>query len=502
MHSIQRPRRAAIVAAFAALAMAAAACTVPPTTPTPAAGAVRLDLVDQGFVASWSPTTAGQTDGYEVQYRTDTGDWTPAYQGFDTSTTVTGLTEGTRYTFRVRARTAPGGVPATWSSGTIGWYVVPELPVIRIDTQDAAPIVDRDNYVRATMTLDPNGSGYAPYTGTLGIKGRGNSTWNFPKKPYRLKLDSKSPMMGIASSKDWVLLANWYDKSQVRTSTAEAIAKSTDLAWTPTYRHVEVVLNGQYIGVYQFTEAIKPASTRIDIPELEEEDNSLPELSGGYLLEIDERLEENNEPGFRTTRNVPVVVKEPDPTTTAQRNYIRAAVQDLENSMFGPNFADPVTGYQRRLDVSSFIDQYLVQEITRNGDAFWSSTYFYKDRDDDRFYFGPIWDFDRSMGSTVTPRPQPPEGWYARTRGPWVNRLFVDPAFAARVDARFAELLPTLLELPEQIEELGESLEPAIDNDAVRWGYSVGQSDEPEYLEDWLEDRLDWMTENSGVPAT
>lgn len=490
--------RAVAVATLLALALTAAACTTPtPTAPPPNSAGLHVALVDGGLVVSWNPTANGQINGYDLQYRTESSEWTPVPTGTEASVLFTDVTPRTRYTFRVRSKVPPGTAAASFSSSPPAWYVEPELPIVRIDTDGRAPILDKENYVRATMTLDPNGSGYAAYTGTLGIKGRGNSTWGFPKKPYRLKLDTKSPIMGIASSKDWVLLANWFDRSQIRTSAAEAIAKSTGLAWTPTYRHVEVVLNGDYVGVYQLTEAVKPASTKINIPELKETDNAEPAISGGYLLEIDARLEENDEPGVRTPRNVPVVVKEPDPATPQQFDYIMGRVQQLEDSLFATNFADPVNGYRRFLDVSSFVDHYLVQEVTRNGDSFWSSTYFYKNRNDDRFYFGPIWDFDRSIGSTVTVKPQPAEGWYARATAPWVRRIFQDPAFIAAVDARFRQLLPTLRALPEQIEELGESLEPAIDNDESRWSYSVGESDEPSYVEDWLEDRLDWMEANS-----
>ncbi len=493
--------RAAAAVAMVVVGLAAAACTNPtPTTPAPNSAGLRADLVAGGIAVSWAPTTAGQMNGYDLQYRTDGGEWTPVATDGGNSVVFTAVTPRTRYSFRVRSK-VPTGTPANaFSEAASTWYVEPELPIVRIDTDNAAPILDKENYVRATMTLDPNGSGFAAYTGTLGIKGRGNSTWGFPKKPYRLKLDSKSPMMGIASSKDWVLLANWFDKSQIRTSAAEAISKSTDLAWTPTYRHVEVILNGQYVGVYQFTEAVKPASARIDIEELEETDNAEPEITGGYLLEIDARLEENDEPGIRTPRNVPVVIKEPEPATPQQSAYILGHVQDFEDALFAPNFADPVNGYRRYLDVDSFVDHYLVQEITRNGDGFWSSTYFYKERGDDHFYFGPIWDFDRSIGSPVTVKPQPADGWYSRTTAPWVRRLFQDPAFAAQVDARFRELLPTFSALPEQLEAVGESLGPAIDNDEARWAYTVGAADEPEYIEDWLETRLAWMDANS-TPA-
>ena len=494
------------IPAFIGVILAAAlvaACTTPPSpNPTPNAAGLHAALASGGIQVTWNPTGPGQTNGYDLQYRVDGAGWVPIETSFDNTVLFDDVTEFTQYWFRVRAKAAPGASAGSFSDSVTAWYVVPKLPIIRIDTQDRAPILDRENYVRASMTLDPNGSGYAPYSGTLEIRGRGNSTWQFPKKPYRLKLDTKSPLMGIASNRHWVLLANWFDKSQIRTATAEAISKSTDLAWTPTYRHVEVVLNGQYVGVYQLTEQVRSGSNRVDIPELDENDVGLPTISGGYLLEIDSRLEENDEPGFRTSRNnVPVVVKEPDPATSEQFDYIRGAVNGLESSLYSPTFTDPVSGYRSVLDVDAYIDHYLLQEITRNGDAFWSSTFFYKDRDDNRFHFGPMWDFDRSQGSTVTPKPQPPEDWYARDFS-WTRRMLQDPAFAAQLDARFRELLPTLSAIPEQMSAVSTSLLPAIDNDEARWGYTTGPSDEPAYLEQWLEARLAWMEQNSSPLPT
>ncbi|MHB1140082.1 MAG: CotH kinase family protein, partial [Microthrixaceae bacterium] len=209
----------------------------------------------------------------------------------------------------------------------------------------------------------------------------------------------------------------------------------------------------------------------------------------------DGRLEENNEPGWRTTRNVPVVVKEPDPMTTAQRNYIRTYVQDFEDRLFSPGYANPVTGYASRLDVATFIDLWIVLELTRNGDAYWSSTFFTKQRGEDKLVFGPMWDFDHSMGSTVSTRQLPPEGWFARNNGPWVQRLFTDPAFVQLAEDRWNALAPQFAELPAQIEALGAELRPAIDNDAARWKYSLNESNEPTFLSSWLTTRITWMTE-------
>ncbi len=499
---VHRRPGASVLAALtvAALALMASCVTPTPVAPPPNPSGLRTTMVADGIQVDWNPSVAGQMHGYELRWREDGAEEWNIVSTVDTSLAHTAVTPGERYWFRVRAATAPGGTPAEWSPAVGAWYVQPVLPVVRVETQGRAPILDKENYVPATFTIDPNGTDVAPYTGTIGIRGRGNSTWTLPKKPYKVKLDTKSALMGMPSKRDWALLANAFDRSQVRTTTAAAISEATDLAWTPRYRHVEVLLNGEYQGVYQLSETVEPGSNRVDIDELEDTDNALPEVSGGYLLELDDRLEENNEPGWRTARNVPIVVKEPDPTTPAQRSYIRNHITTFENRLFSTDYTDPVLGFRPYLDIGAFIDLYLVQEITRNGDSYWSSTYFYKKRDDDKLYFGPMWDFDRSMGSSVTPREQPPEGWYARNNGPWVKRLFTDPQVAAAVDARVQQLMPFLTALPAQIGALATSLQPAIANDAVRWNYEQRESDTPAYLQDWLTQRVAWMAANSPPP--
>ena len=170
-----------------------------------------------------------------------------------------------KYLFRVRPRVAAGATPKDFSPSIQSVYVEPQLPIVRIDTEGYVPVTDKENYRRATMTIDPNGTDFAAYSGTLGIRGRGNSTWLANKKPYRLRLDTKSPLMGIASDRNWVLLANAMDRSQLRSFAASQIAQATDLAWTPSYRHVEVILNGRYDGVYQLSEHIRPGADRVAI---------------------------------------------------------------------------------------------------------------------------------------------------------------------------------------------------------------------------------------------
>lgn len=474
------------------IAVLATACTLPPPEKT---SQIHVGMVDDGFDVTWPATSGGAANGYDVQMRSSGGEWQAYATTAVPSLEFRGAVPRTSYQFRVRDRVPPGSPLATFESSVAAVYVEPELPVVRINTDGYAPILDKVNYRDGDMTIDPNGSEFAAYSGSMRIRGRGNSTWTSPKKPYRIKLDTKSPIMGMPAHKDWVLLANYMDKSQMRTWTAAQISESTDLAWTPHYQFVEVILNGTYLGVYQLAENIEVGKDRVNITEMEDTDNAGEAVTGGYLMELDDRLEENNEPGWRTSHNVPVVVKEPDPMTPQQRSYIRNFVTDFESKLYSSQFTDPVSGYAPFVDVPAAIDYWIVQELTRNGDSYWSSTFFTKDRSSNKLVMGPIWDFDRSIDSQVTPRPQPPEGWYARGNGRWNARMFQDPNYVDQVQARWAELAPTLLTIPEEIVTVGHTLRGAISNDEARWNYNLAPTDQPEHLADWLTTRINWISE-------
>ena len=506
MSSIQmvaaEPRRQAgrartvVAASLAMLLVAVAAACVPPNpVPTPNPFGLRTVLGDGSIDLTWHEPAEGAPAGYDVQVLVGagTGGWQNLGSTEETSSSFTDVSNRERYSFRVRSAAGAGEPAGLWSPPVATIYVDLLLPVLRIDTQGDAPILDKDNYVPGTVELDPNGTDFEPYSGTMGIRGRGNSTWTYIKKPYRMKLDTKSELMGMAAEKDWALLANYVDRSQLRNWAAMQASEATSLAYTPTIQHIEVVLNGQYQGVYTITQHNEIGEDRINITEMEDTDNSGVELTGGYRLEIDARLEENNEPGWRTPRGVPVVVKDPDPTTPQQSSYIRNLVNAFESSMFASNFADPVNGFRKYLDMENFIDNYLVLELTRNQDAFFSSTFFTKERGEDFFRFGPVWDFDNSMGNHLAVTDLPPEGWWARTRGPWMNRVFLDPTLHAEVAERWNDLKPAFEAIGDEMEALGNSLSPAIDNDAAKWRYERHETDAPAAVDDWLDARIAWL---------
>ncbi len=465
---------------------------------------LRVDLGEDGFLLSWDPDGPDGTT-YEVQ-RYGAGPAAPhawIVVGTTTAAAMTDedVTDGDTYAYRVRS-TPPGSTPVQdWRTTGRHTFVRPVLPVIRIDTQARAAVLDKDTYVPGTLTLDPNGSDDAAYSGAAQFKVRGNSTAVADKKPYKIKLDKKAPILGMESEKDWVLLANWYDRSNLRNHAAFAFGQATDLPWTPHDRFVEVVLNGEYRGIYQLTEQVEVSGARVDIDEMEPADTAGDALTGGYLLEVDDRLEANAEPGFRTSRNLPVVIKDPDPAEVPQAHYVRDVIQDFEDRLWSPQSSDPVAGFRAVLDTGSFVDWYLVQELVRNQDVAYSSTYLTKPRGGP-LQFGPLWDFDISIGATTVAEQQPWTGWKVRVVGPWYPKLLQDPALAAEVSERWAELRGSFLDIARGLPTTGGAISGAVTNDRARWGEPPEPGSEtPEYLQTWLEQRIAWL-DSQLLPST
>jgi hypothetical protein len=378
------------------------------------------------------------------------------------------------------------------------------LPVLSIATAGAAPI-DREVYVDAQMTLE--GGGFS-HGGALQIRGRGNSTWGFDKKPYRIKLDQKLPLLGMPSSKHWVLLANHSDKTMLRNEVAFEAGRRFGMAWTPRSRFVDVHLNGHYLGVYQLTEHIRIDRDRVNIPELGPGDIAEPAISGGYLLEADGRRDCAPWVQFDTDW-MPFCIDNPDDETLVpeQYNYIVHYVRSTEAAIYGPLFTDPTVGYAAWLDTASFIDWYLVNELMKNPDARdGSSIWNFKDRGG-KFSRGPLWDFDISAGNLVHGIKNDPYGWWIRG-GHWYARLFEDPAFHAAVRARWDALktsqIDTLLDaidthLDTYGTAFGANFAPWPVLTEILWANAVvagSYEGEIAYLQDWLTQRIAWIDAN------
>ncbi|HKY15744.1 MAG TPA: CotH kinase family protein [Microthrixaceae bacterium] len=489
-------RRGAAVVVLMVAGLVAAACA--PITPYIGwGGLLDVRLGDGTMEASWPPPPdATPTSSYEL-VRWPTGNFGALTSTFTDQTSVVldgvteGLTDRTWYSFRVRALNE--GEPGRWSDEVLEFYAEPDLPVLRIETVGDAPILDKEHYVPGTFALDSQGVDPAA-SGNVEIRGRGNSTWSLPKRPYRIKLGSSTSLLGMPANRHWVLLANSLDPGQLRNSTAFELSERTDLAWTPRYRDVELILNGSYEGVYQLVEHIRIDANRVNIDKLSASNTTEPAVTGGYLLEVDAWLGLSGDPGFSTPTGLSIRFDDPEaPVPPAQFTYVQNYVSAFENVLFSPTFTDPVTGYGAYIDVDSFIDWYLVNEITNNKDAFVSSTWLYKPRGE-KLAMGPVWDFDRSMGIDGTHKYD--EFWVRQPDRLWFDRLFQDPAFIQRVRDRWSQFEPSFREVPDEIlgaHPSGSPIADALLADSLRWGTAGTAESTPAFLADWLTHRLNWL---------
>lgn len=256
------------------------------------------------------------------------------------------------------------------------------LPHIYIDTEGGAAIHSKEVYVNATIQVDGKGK-YADYTGTTQIRGRGNSTWGMPKKPYRLKLSTKSEMFGLSAEKDWVLLANYLDPTLMLNAVAMKIGQQLELPYTNHIIPVNVTLNGSYIGSYNFTEQVEVEFNRVNVGD------------EGLLLELDVYYDEDFQ--FRSQDfNLPVMVKSPDLESQEEIVPIAQQFDALTALLAASSFPD--NGYKDQFDIESLAGFLIVHMLTDNQELNHpKSTYMHKSTSG-KFTMGPIWDFDWAYG--------------------------------------------------------------------------------------------------------
>ncbi|MFQ9505062.1 MAG: CotH kinase family protein [Alistipes indistinctus] len=295
------------------------------------------------------------------------------------------------------------------------------------------------------------------------------------QKPYAIKLAEKQPVMGMNKHKRWALLANASDKTLLRNRVAFEIAKhATALDWTPDSRYVDVILNGRFLGNYLLTEQIKIDKNRVALAEMDPAATSGDAITGGYLLELDRYFDEVNK--FRSAfADLPVNFKEPDEEglNSAQFNYMKDYFNAVEALLYAPDF--PAAGeYAELLDTDSFIDWWIVQELTHNQDTrLPGSCYMNKDRLG-KLKAGPVWDFD--LTTFIDSRSFLLKDESANNHS-WFPRLFRDPAFRQRVRERWQAIRPSLEQIPAFIDSEAAYIQKAAWQNWGMWEYEIARSD-------------------------
>ncbi len=389
------------------------------------------------------------------------------------------------------------------------------IPVVRITTDGGAGIYDKKNYVKGSISIsDPEGlySDEKEFSARMGIRGRGNSTWGWPKKPWKVKLDEKASILGMPADKEWALLANYSDRTLIRNITAMKISEICDFSWTPRMRSVEVYLNDQYQGVYTFCEHKKVSSDRVDIDVVGEGDNSGEAVTGGYYLELEEA--QDADVCWYTGMGVPMMFSDPEVPTAQQLEYVKRYFADFEASLYSADLASPTKGYANYIDVDSFINYYILQELTKNIDGNLRKSSFITKERGRKLEMYHVWDFDLTLGNCGYfdwRIGNGPEGFWIRdfasnsTLGDnWFNRMMKDPAFVRKLQERWNNLMPELRSVIGFIDDQALVLDPAQKRNFNKWNInesvdwvmfpSLGSyGKEVEYLKEFYAERLEWL---------
>lgn len=344
--------------------------------------------------------------------------------------------------------------------------VTSNLPVVSIDTPEGRAIANKTEWLSGSTINIMLPDGTTAYDGGLSIKGRGNTTWNAPKKPYALKLDQGETILGMSKDKRWVLLANWYDRTLLRNDVAFEVARRTGLEWTPHGQFVELILNGRFMGNYYLCEKIKIDKNRLNLRKMALEDNEGEAVTGGYVMEMDEYMDEMHT--FRSPiRNLPYMFKEPDDEilTEAKINYMRQFISDLETALYKNDWLAQ-RDYAEMLDIDTFIDYFIVCELIQNTEPTWpKSTFVYKDMNG-KLKAGPLWDCDYSTFSTYWNSSAPMR--YAT----YYNQLLKDPVFIARLKERWTAYKPQMQTIPQYISERAKTIKASAELNSTLWPIS------------------------------
>ncbi|MES3036227.1 MAG: CotH kinase family protein [Gemmatimonadota bacterium] len=316
------------------------------------------------------------------------------------------------------------------------------LPQLRITTPPGTAITSKEIYVAGTMVL-ADSAGTVLTQGAMEIRGRGNTTWQlFPKKPYRLKLAASAALLDMPANRHWVLLANYSDKTLLRNDLSFEMSRMAGMAWTPRGRFVDLYVNGSYDGVYQLVEHVRIGADRVNMTSLRMTDTSASAITGGYLLEVDERRGEAFCFNSTLTRMV-WCVNDPETLLDAgwekQRAYITNYIARTDSAIFAANFTDPTTGYAAFIDVESAINYNIIQEVVKNVDGSLRFSGFMHKPRGGKLIFGPVWDFDLAIGNVNYDGADQTSGWRSR-QALWYARLFQDPVFKSRFTSRWNEL--------------------------------------------------------------
>lgn len=383
-------------------------------------------------------------------------------------------------------------------------YQLTNLPTVCVHTVNSVEPYDKEHLIPAYITIiSENGTKCLTDTGT--IRERGNYSRTFPKKPYRIKFESKHHVLGSpAKAKKWTLINNYGDKTLMRNQLAFEMSRLFGMEYTPFCSYVDVVLNGEYKGCYQLCDQIEVREGRVPVEEM-----TTTNITGGYLVEIDAYADQEAS-WFWSSGGNPVTIKYPDEDeiTAEQFDYIHQQFNLMEQNR------------RDRLDLDSFLKHFLVGELSGNTDTYWS-VFMYKHRDNDTLFVGPVWDFDLAFDNDNRTYPiSSLNDWIYRTKGSvtgkmrnFVNQIVVsDEAAKARMTEIWSKARENGLDednFISYIDAQADSLEQSQQLNFTRWKIMnsfvhqnprlyYSYEGEVNHVRDYVKARIKWMDNKLG----
>ena len=398
------------------------------------------------------------------------------------------------------------------------------LPMVVIQTKDAVEPYDKVNDIESYVQIIGTGGEYVIDSATTRL--RGNASTQFPKKPYRIKFESKQkPLDASAKAKKWTLINNYGDKTLMRNLLAFRISQLFGMPYTPYGQAVDVILNGEYKGCYQLCDQIEVNKNRVNIDEMETTDISGENLTGGYLWEIDAYANEEIS-WFNSKNNIPVTIKSPDEDdiTPEQSQYLEDFFNAMEADVFGSQYADAANGWRRLLDAETFLKHFLIGELSGNTDTYWS-VYQYKKRGEDKIYTGPVWDFDIAFDNDYRTYPVNNKADFVYRSGgssagnmkSFVDRiLLLDPNTLLEVKKIWGEAREKGLNeeyLCAWIDSMSIEMDHSQQLNFMRWNILNSKehmnpvargsyANEVAYLKEYIAKRVEWMDKKLGYIYT
>lgn len=417
------------------------------------------------------------------------------------------------------------------------------LPIVVIDTHGKA--IPDDYRIVADMGIIYNGPGQRNYLhqpfnhfqGKIAIELRGSSSQMFPKKQYALETQTETgenlnvSLLGLPKENDWILNGPYSDKTLIRNVLIYQLSREIGQYASRT-RFCELILNGDYRGVYILMEKIKRDKHRVNISKLNPDEIAGDDLTGGYIIKIDKTAGEEVDgwqsifppyPGALSRIYYQYHYPKPDEIVSQQKAYIQKWIFNFEKKLFANTFMDPDSGYYPLIDLKSFIDFFILNEISKNVDGYRLSSFMYKDRDskDPKMHMGPIWDFNLGFGNANYYHGYQTSGWqvfinydsqFRDWNDPfmvpfWWEKMMSDSVFVKQIIQRYSELRQSTLSLDHVwglIDSYVDTLSEAQQRNFERWpvlnqyvwpNYYIGQTwqDEINWMKNWIKERLQWM---------